>query len=242
MTPGAEGGGSQPHLFETTAGQFMVKVANNSQGTRVLVNELIAGLCLDWLGVRHPRPAVVDVPDDVIVDSPGAKFSDGAALASGLAFGSEYWQSDAQGTIPVDQLVNDDDIAGTMTLDTWIHNHDGRQYRMRPAPGQPGKYEAIPVDQGHCFGSPGWTAHDLANDRAVAVAVPIKPVGASIVTLFVKRLRAFDRFAASTILAAVPNEWITDDERAALGVYLSDRASLTADALATQYGIGDPGG
>jgi hypothetical protein len=48
ITPGAEGGGSQPHLFETTAGQFMVKVANNPQGTRVLVNELIAGLA--WIG------------------------------------------------------------------------------------------------------------------------------------------------------------------------------------------------
>src|SRR5216684_3387259 len=105
MTPGAEGGGSQPHLFETTAGQFMVKVANNPQGARVLVNELIAGLCLDWLGVHHPRPEVVDVPEDVIDDSPGARFNDGTVLAAGLAFGSEYWQSDAQGTIPVDQLV-----------------------------------------------------------------------------------------------------------------------------------------
>lgn len=241
MTPGSEGGGSQPHLFATTAGSFMVKVSNNPQGARVLVNDLVGGLCLDWLGVHHPRPAVVDVSQDVIDDSPGAKFADGTVLAPGLAFGSEYWQSDAQGTIPVDQIVNEDDIAGTMTLDTWIHSYDGRQYRTRPEPEQPGKYEAVPIDQGHCFGNPGWTPDTLAAARAVTVSTPIKPVSTPIVTVFVKRLRAFDRQASATLLAHVPSEWITDEEREALLVYLAERAALAAGALSAQYGIGDPG-
>src|SRR5207249_4044794 len=77
MSPGAEGSGSQPHVFETERGAYMVKVSNNPQGEHVLLNELIAGLCLDWLGVRHPAPAVVHVADELIKASPGARFSSG---------------------------------------------------------------------------------------------------------------------------------------------------------------------
>jgi hypothetical protein len=138
-------------------------------------------------------------------------------------------------------LINDDDIAGVMALDTWIRNSDGRQYRTRSAPEQPGKYEAIPIDQGHCFGSPGWTPQDLAADRTVAVPAPIKSVGAPIVRVFVKRLRTFDQLVAKSIMAEVPDEWITVDERAALGVYLSERAILAADALTNQYRMGGSG-
>jgi hypothetical protein len=126
MTPEhGEGGGSEPHLFQTDGGQFMVKVANNPQGRRVMVNELVRGMCLSWLGVCHPRPAIVDVPEDVIADSPGAHFNNGERLAHGLAFGSEYWHSDAQGTVGAEKVVNVSDVAGTCVADTWIHNHDG---------------------------------------------------------------------------------------------------------------------
>src|ERR1700722_3242359 len=74
LTPNVEQGGSEPHLFETPGGPFLAKVSNNPQGPRVLPNELVGGLCLDWLGVTHPHIAVINVPQSVIDDSPGAKF------------------------------------------------------------------------------------------------------------------------------------------------------------------------
>ena len=76
-----EGGGSQPHLFHTDGGEYLVKVRNNPQGFRVLPNELLSGLLLDYLGVRHPQPAIVSIPKDVINDSPGAVFAEGTPLA-----------------------------------------------------------------------------------------------------------------------------------------------------------------
>src|SRR5438874_1671751 len=82
MTPNVESGGSQPHVFDTPEGPYLVKASNNPQGKRVLPNELLGGLCLDWLGVSHPSPAVVDLPDDVLAASAGALFADGTALAS----------------------------------------------------------------------------------------------------------------------------------------------------------------
>jgi hypothetical protein len=238
MTPDTESGGSQPHLFETSAGQLMVKVSNNPQGSRVLVNELVGGACLDWLGVDHPVGRVVQVPQHVIDDSPGAQFNDGPPLAAGLAFGSEYWQSDAQGTVDPKLLVNNDDIAGTMVLDTWIKNHDGRQYRVRAAT-EPGKYQFIPLDQGHLFGSPDWTAASLSADRAISVVSPVKPVEAATVRPFVTRLRSFSAADAEAIANEVPDAWATEEERAALCSYLTERAVAAASELENQYPFGD---
>src|SRR5437879_6275780 len=85
-----ETGSSEPHRFHTDHGVYLVKARNNPQGQRVLANQLVGGLCLDWLGVHHPAPAIVSIPEAVIEESPGARFSNGQPLQPGLAFGSEH--------------------------------------------------------------------------------------------------------------------------------------------------------
>src|SRR2546421_1360808 len=103
---GHESGGSQPHVFHTDDGEFLIKTENNPQGSRVLSNELVAGLCLDWLGVAHPEPAVVDIPQHVIDDNPGAKFNTGERLQAGKAFGSKYCSSDPGGAVDASLVMN----------------------------------------------------------------------------------------------------------------------------------------
>src|SRR5260221_8485809 len=72
---GGESGGSQPHLFQCDDGNhYLVKASNNPQGGRVVINEVIGSLCLDWLGVDHPGCAVVNLPAALLAASPGAKF------------------------------------------------------------------------------------------------------------------------------------------------------------------------
>ncbi len=228
-------GGSEPHLFETTEGPQVVKARNNPQGGRVLANELVGGLLLDWLGVNHPRPYVVTIPPEVIQDNPGAKFRSGTPLASGTAFGSPLWQSDAQAALDPKLTRNKADIAGTVAYDTWVRNHNGRQFRVRAASDEPGKYDYIPVDQGHSLGNPNWTPASLDSDRAVAVPnspVPLSPEDGD---GLVKRLREFDDTDADAIIAQVPDEWLTADERGALKRYLVERAPLAADALQAKY-------
>lgn len=80
---GNESGGSQPHVFETKEAHYMVKTRNNPQGGRVLDNELIGALCLDWLGVLHPPAAVIEVPQAVIDVNPGAVFVGGVIVQRG---------------------------------------------------------------------------------------------------------------------------------------------------------------
>ncbi len=236
MTDG-ESGGSEPHLFDSSDGRYMVKTTTNPQGKRVLVNELVGGLCLDYLGVSHPAPALVDLSKDLLDISPGAHYRNGEPLAPGPAFGSSYVQSDPQGSVDVALIRNKGDIAGTSVYDTWVRQHDGRQYRVVSADDEPGKYNFIPVDQGHSFGSPDWTTESLDQDNDIAVAPPIVPLVSEWLEPFVERLQKFSEQDAAAIVGQIPDAWATVDEREALSRYLVRRSSLATDALRAQYGI-----
>jgi hypothetical protein len=232
-----ESGGSQPHVFEADDGDvYMVKASNNPQGPRVLANELLGGLCLDWLGVAHPSPAVIELPQEVIDASPGAKFNDGTPLASGKAFGSPVWQSDPQAAVGADLLLNSEDIAGTEAADGWLRNHNGRQYRVRRSDSDPGRYEFIPVDQGHLIGNPEWSADSVRSGQGAPIQLSSpKPLSEKDVEPTISRLRQFDRDAASHIVEQIPAEWATSEEKEALVDYLVARAAATVAALESKY-------
>lgn len=232
MLAGSEGGGSEPHQFRCDDDRlYMVKAPNNPQGVRVLGNELLGGLALDWLGIEHPATTLVEIRQDLIAASPGARYSNGQALAGGLAFGSEFWPSEPAGIAPVNSLVNRRDIAGVLVFDTWVRNHDGRQYRVRHAPQHAGSFEFVVVDQGHCFG-PAWTADSLRQEiQNVTVAPELCPLKHEEVSPFVERLRSFGRDSAEHLVHQVPAQWATNEERAVLAEYLLMRASRTAEVL-----------
>lgn len=230
-----ESGGSQPHVFHTEDGPYLVKVSNNPQGSRVLPNDLVGGLCLDWLGVKHPRTAIVDIPESVIEDSPGACFQDGARLAAGLAVGSKLVQSDPGGTVPVDLIANPRDVAGTLAYDHWVRNHDGRQYRVRPSETESAKYDFVPVDQGHSFGPPEWTVPTLDADRNIVANDSGVPVRHEDIHDFADRLRQFSDAHTRAITDEIPDAWLSETERDALRRYLLERASLSADELGRKY-------
>jgi hypothetical protein len=236
MVSGVEGGGSEPHLFEVVEGPAqMVKAQNNPQGLRVLANELVGSLCLDWLDVVHPPGAIVDLPPEILNLSPGAVFNNGTPLASGESFGSEHWQSDPQGAVDVALIENRRDVAGAMALDTWIQPHDARQYRVRASADVPGRYEFIPLDQGHCFGNPEWTAASFADAPAPVLAAPVCPVDAADVQNFAQRLRSFQQRDAERMVDQVPAAWLAAADRSELVSYLTSRAPHAADALEAAY-------
>jgi hypothetical protein len=231
-----ESGGSEPHVFETADGHYMVKTRNNPQGLRVLANELVGGLCLDWLEVHHPEPAVITIDQALIDLSPEAKFRNGRKLEHGEAFGSKYWQSDPSGTVSANLIENKADVAGTLAFDTWLPPSDARQHRLRASKEAPGRYDYFPVDQGHQFGNPNWTASELANKQnAVATPAPIVPMTADDLAPFIERLRAFSDQTATHIIGEIPEDWLDNNLRQALKKYLVARAGPVADALAQRF-------
>jgi hypothetical protein len=234
MDPVLESGGSEPHLFATTSGNFLVKASNNPQGLRVCVNELVGGLCMDWLGINHPTPGIVHISAAVIAASNGgAQFNGGTALADGESFGSEFWQSDPGGSVSADLIINRDVVAGVLAFDTWIGAHDGRQYRVRASSEEAGRYDFIPVDQGHSFGSPAWDPASLAarHGNVTLGPAPVVPVGREDLASFVDRLRQFDAATAQHIVDQIPAAWCPDADKAALAQYLVARAPAAAQIL-----------
>jgi len=97
----------------------MVKASNNPEGLRVLVK---------WTRpLSLSRPAGREAPR--------------------WSCGGSYWESDPQGTFEASLLRNASDIAFTYVYDTWVKNHDGRQFRVRRAKDEPDRYEFIPSER-----------------------------------------------------------------------------------------------
>ncbi len=182
---------------------------------------------------RGRRAAVVNVPQSVIDDSPGAKFNNGTRFGSGKAFGSSYCQSDPPGAVGVEQL-DKANVAGTMLHDTWLRQGDGRQYRVRKSAENQKVYDFIPVDHGHYIGT-SWTSAQLNADRDVTLPAPVAPVTPTDVKPFTDRLRQFKQEDAEYIVSQIPAEWLDEADRKALAAYLTDRAKLAADAVAAKY-------
>ena len=66
-------GGAQAHLMEASDGHFyVVKFTNNPQHRRILVNEWIASVFLDFLGISSPEVAMVEVSPQFLRENPEA--------------------------------------------------------------------------------------------------------------------------------------------------------------------------
>src|SRR4051812_25159832 len=63
-------GGAQAHLIEAADGHFyVVKFLNNPQHRRILVNEWIASIFLEYLNISTPAAAIVRVSEEFLCAS-----------------------------------------------------------------------------------------------------------------------------------------------------------------------------
>src|SRR5580658_4104367 len=87
-------GGAQAHLLEASDGRFyVVKFRNNPQHRRILVNEWIASVFLEYLGLAAPKTAMVRVSESFLEQNPEVHFQAGSgriAVEPGWHFGSQF--------------------------------------------------------------------------------------------------------------------------------------------------------
>lgn len=158
-------GGSSAHLLSATDGHdYVVKVANNCQGRRVLANEWLASRIAHALELPAPPCAIVDVPAELTDSSNFRLMLNGRDVPAcpGAAFGSR-WAADGElaDWIPESLLSccrNLDEFPGVLAFDKWLCNCDGRQvvFSLSPATGHP----VYIVDHGFCFNSGDWNFPD----------------------------------------------------------------------------------
>src|SRR5688572_12602781 len=168
-------GGAQAHLLEADDGHwYVVKFRNNPQHRRILVNELIASVFLEYLKIAAPETRLIHVTADFLAANPEAYLSLGTKrieVDPGWHFGSRY--PGDPGRIAVydflpdallPNVVNLEDFRAILVFDKWLGNADGRQAVFFRATVKRGDtpderrtgFVARMIDHGFAFNGPNW--------------------------------------------------------------------------------------
>jgi hypothetical protein len=225
-------GGAQSHLLEADDGHwYVVKFQNNPQHRRILINELLAAVFLDYLKISSPEVALLDVTCEFLAANPEVHLTLGASridVRPGWHFGSRY-PGDPSRTAVYDFLpdallpsvVNLDEFRGILVFDKWVSNADGRQSIFYRANVQLGRGETRPgfvvrmIDHGFAFNGPNWDFPDsplqgLYARRLVYDAVrsleDFQP--------WLDQLRHFPEEVMDAAWKRIPPEWIAGEEEA----------------------------
>lgn len=179
-------GGAQAHLLQCSDGHFyVVKFRNNPQHRRILINEWIASIFLNYLQISTPEAAIVDVPGAFLEANPDVYIQLGSrrlGAEPGWHFGSRYPGDPAKVMVYdflpdtlLEKVVNVQEFLGVLAFDKWIGNADARQavfYRARLRGWPPGSSEApraggvasgfvaSMMDHGYVFDGPHWKFSD----------------------------------------------------------------------------------
>lgn len=249
-------GGAQAHLLECDDGHFyVVKFRNNPQHRRILVNEWLASVFLNYLQISTPAIEIVNLAADFLAGNPEIHIQLGSrrlAVEPGWHFGSRYPGDPAKvivyDFIPdllLDKVVNRHEFLGVLAFDKWIGNADARQaifFRARlqqwspsgdDAPRRLG-FVAHMMDHGYVFDGPHWKFAD-----SPLQGLYFRPTVYQNVTSFddfqpwLDRLVHFPEEVVDEARKQIPPAWLEEDESVvdALLVKLMSRRKRIPDLI-----------
>lgn len=227
-------GGAQAHLMECDDGHcYVVKFINNPQHRRILVNEWIASVFLNYLQISTPPVAIVELSAEFLAANPEIHIQLGSTrlpIEPGWHFGSRYPGDPAKITvydfIPdllLEKVVNLSEFLGVLVFDKWIGNADARQcvfFRARlqqwtpsagPRPLKLG-FVAHMLDHGYAFNGPHWTFAD-----SPLQGLYFRPVVYGAVRSlddfqpWLDRIVHFPEEVVDEAQKQIPPEWLADD-------------------------------
>lgn len=228
-------GGAQAHLLECRDGCFyVVKFRNNPQHRRILVNEWIASVFLNYLQISTPPAAIVSLSPEFLAANPDIHIQLGSrhlAVEPGWHFGSRYPGDPARVLVYdflpdllLDKVVNVREFAGVLAFDKWMGNADARQsifFRARLRQWSPSSADQPPragfvahmMDHGYVFNGPHWTFPD-----SPLQGLYFRPnVYRNIRSLdnfepWLERIVHFPEEVVDEALKQIPQDWLADDQ------------------------------
>jgi hypothetical protein len=171
-------GGAQSHLLEADDGHaYVVKFRNNPQHRRILINELLASVFLDYFKISSPEAALLQVTPDFLAENPEVHLTLGSRRVEvdpGWQFGSRFPGDPARVAVYdflpdslLPAVLNLEEFRGILVFDQWTANADGRQcifHRANARPGGRGApragFVARMIDHGFTFNGPHWDFPD----------------------------------------------------------------------------------
>jgi len=222
-------GGAQAHLIEAEDGHFyVVKLKNNPQHRRILINELIAGVFLEYLGMSVPPMQIISISPEFLQQNPEMGFQWGSQrvqAAAGWHWGSRYPGHPDQVAVYdflpdalLRRVSNLREFVGMLAFDKWMGNADGRQavfFRPRLQPEAPASFFALMIDQGYVLNGPHWDfpdspLHGLYHRPLVYESI----TGWDSFRPWLERIVHFPADVIDAAYKRVPLEWLEGEESA----------------------------
>jgi len=225
-------GGAQAHLLECDDGHFyVVKFLNNPQHRRVLINEWIASVFLNYLQISTPEVAIVSLSAEFLEGNPEIYIQLGShhkAVEPGWHFGSRYpgdpgkiMVYDFLPDVLLDKVVNAGEFLGALAFDKWMGNADARQSiffraKLRPPPSNEfaprAGFVAQMVDHGYVFDGPHWKFPDSPlQGLYFRPSVYERVRGWDDFQPWLDRVVYFPEEVIDTAQKQIPPEWLAED-------------------------------
>jgi hypothetical protein len=245
-------GGAQAHLLEADDGHwYVVKFRNNPQHRRILINEMVCSVLLDYLQISAPPTALIHLSQTFLDANPDVHLRLGAqrvAVESGWHFGSRYPGDPSRVAVYdflpdalLEKVLNRADFRAILVFDKWAANSDGRQcafYRAKvmreDGAGQTQGFVARMIDHGFGFNGPHWDFPESAVQGLYGRRVVYDDVRSlDDFQPWLDQIRHFPEEVMDRAWKCVPSEWLGDDEEAlqVLLERLFERRKLVADAI-----------
>jgi hypothetical protein len=227
-------GGAQAHLLECDDGHFyVVKFRNNPQHRRVLINEWIGSVFLNYLKISTPEAAIVSLSAAFLEANPEIYIQLGSrhqAVEAGWHFGSRY--PGDPGKIMVydflpdallDKVANASEFLGVLAFDKWMSNADARQSiffraRLRQWPLTASEsapragFVALMMDHGYVFDGPHWKFPDSPLQGLYFRPSVYQHVrGWADFEPWLDRVVYFPEEIVDAALKQIPPEWVAED-------------------------------
>ena len=259
-------GGAQAHLLEASDGHaYVVKFVNNPQHRRILVNEWMSSVFLNYLGIATPASTVVRLSEDFLAANPEVHLqleNSHETPPPGWHFGSRYPGNPTNVVtydfLPdpiLDQIENLPDFLGALAFDKWMGNADSRQavfFRARLKEWIPGSeahglkmgFVAQMIDNGFIFGGPNWQFNDSAIQGVYFRPHVYRNVrGLADFEPWLTRIVNFPDGVIDQAVKSIPPAWLDGDEDAfsvLLGRLLKRRSRVPDLIKASRLGKSNP--
>jgi hypothetical protein len=210
-----------------------VKFRNNPQHRRVLINEWIGSVFLNYLKISTPEAAIVSLSAAFLEANPEIYIQLGSrhqAVEAGWHFGSRYpgdpgkiMVYDFLPDVLLDKVVNASEFLGVLAFDKWMSNADARQsifFRARlrqwplaasePAPRT--GFVALMMDHGYVFDGPHWKFPDSPLQGLYFRPSVYQHVrGWADFEPWLDRVVYFPEEIVDAALKQIPPEWVAED-------------------------------
>lgn len=230
VTPLREGG-SLPGLMEADdLGTYVVKWRGAGQGVKVLVAEVVCGELARALGLPVPALVTVDVAPELAVGEPDVEVQELLQRSAGRNLGLDYlpgaldFEAGAGGVDP--------GLAGrVLWFDALVGNVD-RSWRNPNMLFWHGRLQLIDHGAALTFHHnwPGAAAVDRPYDASAHALLECEPLVPAADAALGPRV---NRQLLEGVLAQVPDEWLEDDDPAALRTRYADQLLARLEARAS---------